>query len=766
MSVQAKAAQKAKLQAIDANTTAIYLNGVTGNDANDGTTQATAVRTFAKAKELATTFQGINTIYITGTVPVSGETSLAGTNAILKREASFIGFLLNVGSGQTVTLSQITIDGNSEEATGADKSLVNCQGTLNISDGAVLQNNKLGSPLKRRMGGAVDCNGGTVNMTAGLIQNNSATLGGGLILRNGATFNMSGGTIQNNQTINGPDMAAMNDGAAGGGVCLYEGATFNLSGSALIRNNSSEEVGGGVSVGNLEASIQRSNRFFMTGGTIDGNTSRATGGGIFIQAAFRNLESMASITAGKITNNRMLGTGATNFMFGGGGIYVNGYESEFFRNGRLELTNVLITDNTAAIAGGGYAACPISDTKIFLTDGGAIYQNQAPLGKDIYLYSATIGMGAHGGNPEYYISDTMLGGVPYHWKYSDGTEVPLNDLKGVVTGEGISFDMYSDAIGNETTANLAKVIITGNYSATRGGGIGSNGDVIIGKEDETIEIDVRKNWEDTGNNQGLRPVIVEVELWRKISGSSDEPEYIGYETIIPDADGNWNLTFTLLPARDISWNSYEYSLIERTVPGYTTVVTGDAAAGFDVTNSIKPDIPEKPEIPELPDTGFPVGRRTVIASQPLNRYYSSSDMTLKLPTLNVELPIVGIPEKDSRWDVTWLKDQAGYLSGSAYPTWAGNTVLTAHVWTADDQSGPFIGIRNMKYGDPFTIDAFGKTYTYEVHQNQLIDASDINEVMQHQEKDWVTLLTCEDYNQSADSYNFRRIVRGLLVKIH
>ena len=94
--------------------TAIYLNGTSGDDEKFGETKGAAVKTFARAKELATQYANIKTIYVTGTVLISGEISLEGTNAILKREAEFNGYLLQVSSGTTATLTNITVDGNSE----------------------------------------------------------------------------------------------------------------------------------------------------------------------------------------------------------------------------------------------------------------------------------------------------------------------------------------------------------------------------------------------------------------------------------------------------------------------------------------------------------------------------------------------------------------------------------------------------------------------------------------------------------------------------
>ena len=567
---------------------ALYLNGVIGNDNNDGSTKETAVKTFAKAKELAAAIPGKSEILVTGTVSVEGDISLEGTNSMLKREGTFNGYLLRVASGKTATLSNITVDGNEGNKTDvggvpqATSSLITCSGTLNITDGAVLQNNKIAHATKRRSGGAVYCYGGTVNMTGGVMQSNTATFGGGVYIKNNGKFNMSGGSIEKNAAISGP--TPWNDAAAGGGVCIIDGGTFDLSGNALIQNNSSEEVGGGISIGNMEVSFGN-NELHMTGGTIDGNTSGATGGGVFVQAAYGNRKSQATITAGNITNNKMLGTGVTNYAFGGGGIYVNGYDYWGFSNGQLFLENVVITDNEAKFQGGGYAGCPISNTKIYLKDGGALYRNNANGGKEVFIYSDTRSVwGAHAGNPEYFVSQTMLGDVPYNWKYDDGSEVPLNKLQGILMGDGRSLNLNTDEVGNANTDSLAKVFISGNYSATRGGGIGTNGDVTIGRVNpDDIAISVTKTW-----NHGVNidiPKNIKVELYRKTAVGTDE--YVGHFLIEPDKYGLWKLTFEGLPKTDKNGNEYQYSIKEIKVPDYITEMTGDFTSGFSIANTYK-----------------------------------------------------------------------------------------------------------------------------------------------------------------------------------
>ena len=160
----------------------------------------------------------------------------------------------------------------------------------------------------------------------------------------------------------------------------------------------------------------------------------------------------------------------------------------------------------------------------------------------------------------------------------------------------------------------------------------------------------------------------------------------------------------------------------------------------------------------LPSTGFAPGRMTALPAQPAEKVYASTDMVLEIPALGVEMPIVGVPQVGDSWDVTWLGDEAGYLAGSAFPTWTGNTVLTGHVWDAYNQPGPFAELKSLKYGDLFQIHAWGQTYTYEVRESKLVTKRNITAVMAAEEYDWVTLLTCEFYNPLTGEYISRRMV--------
>lgn len=170
----------------------------------------------------------------------------------------------------------------------------------------------------------------------------------------------------------------------------------------------------------------------------------------------------------------------------------------------------------------------------------------------------------------------------------------------------------------------------------------------------------------------------------------------------------------------------------------------------------------------LPSTGFPKGRFTWLPPQPVTKaYVSYKDLILEIPSLGIKAPIVGVPKSDNNWDVSWLGKNVGWLEGSAFPTWQGNTVLTGHVWNADNTPGIFYQIKNLKYGDRFSIHAFGQEYIYEVRENTWVwnSSANLSKVFKHEEKDWVTLLTCEGYNPRTGNYLFRRIVRAVLIEV-
>lgn len=168
----------------------------------------------------------------------------------------------------------------------------------------------------------------------------------------------------------------------------------------------------------------------------------------------------------------------------------------------------------------------------------------------------------------------------------------------------------------------------------------------------------------------------------------------------------------------------------------------------------------------LPATGFVPGRVSEIPAQPAEASYQNlGGLWLELPSLGVSTTIMGVPAVDGQWDVSWLGNQAGYLMGTAFPTWDGNTVITGHVWNADNSPGIFLNLKSLQYGDQIRIHAWGEIYTYQVTQNRRVSPNTPGSVLEHKDGDWVTLFTCEGYGEYWGGYGYRRMVQAVLVDI-
>jgi LPXTG-site transpeptidase (sortase) family protein len=170
---------------------------------------------------------------------------------------------------------------------------------------------------------------------------------------------------------------------------------------------------------------------------------------------------------------------------------------------------------------------------------------------------------------------------------------------------------------------------------------------------------------------------------------------------------------------------------------------------------------------ELPDTGFTPRKVTTLPLQPASKSYSSlGDIWLEIPSQNVRSSIVGVPPSDQGWDVTWLGNNVGWLNDTAFPSWTGNSVLTGHVYTSNGLPGPFVNLKDLRYGDTIIVHLYGQKYIFEVQSTRLVSPSSKDFALQHLEgHSYLTLITCQGYNPLNDSYLFRRIVRAVLVNI-
>lgn len=184
----------------------------------------------------------------------------------------------------------------------------------------------------------------------------------------------------------------------------------------------------------------------------------------------------------------------------------------------------------------------------------------------------------------------------------------------------------------------------------------------------------------------------------------------------------------------------------------------DTVANFRVTAA--KDNPDK-----LPDTGFMPGIMAELPRQPKEKAYAATELTLQIPKLGLKMPILGVPFVSSEWDVSWLGRNAGWLENSSFPTWSGNSVLTGHVWNADNTPGVFANLNKLRYGDKIEVRMADQIYIYEVTENLRIQPDQIDLAFESKSSSWLTLLTCEGFEEETDTYGARRMVRAVLVNI-
>lgn len=165
----------------------------------------------------------------------------------------------------------------------------------------------------------------------------------------------------------------------------------------------------------------------------------------------------------------------------------------------------------------------------------------------------------------------------------------------------------------------------------------------------------------------------------------------------------------------------------------------------------------------IPVTGFTPGRMTSLdaSSRPV---YDATSLTIEIPVIKVNTSVVGVESKNGNWDVSWLQNQIGWLNGTAYPTWKGNSVLTGHVVNANGKPGIFSRLKALGIGEYIYIYGAGYRYTYRVVSNSIVQPDDIT-VMKHEEKSYLTLITCDSYDEKTGTYLHRVAVQAMLVDV-
>jgi LPXTG-site transpeptidase (sortase) family protein len=167
-----------------------------------------------------------------------------------------------------------------------------------------------------------------------------------------------------------------------------------------------------------------------------------------------------------------------------------------------------------------------------------------------------------------------------------------------------------------------------------------------------------------------------------------------------------------------------------------------------------------------PETGFAPGMVTVLPPQPKAlRYLAVQDVSIEIPALDLNIPILGVPFVENGWDASWLGGSAGWLNGTAYPGYVGNSVIVGHVYLPSGLAGPFVDLETLKWGDHIIIHEGDRTLTFVVRTVEVLDPDDAS-IMAHADKPTLTLVTCKGYNELTGHYNNRVVVKAILVNVN
>jgi LPXTG-site transpeptidase (sortase) family protein len=215
-------------------------------------------------------------------------------------------------------------------------------------------------------------------------------------------------------------------------------------------------------------------------------------------------------------------------------------------------------------------------------------------------------------------------------------------------------------------------------------------------------------------------------------------------------------------AAQSQWNTYSH---ERYYNPGSGVDTYGVQAAVVLSSVAIPGNATPNEPTSLPSTGFAPNMVTILPDQTAEQaYVDLGDLWLEVPSLRIKTPIVGVPKNAGDWNVDWLWEQAGWLQGTAFPTWQGNSVLTGHVYLPSGLPGPFVDLSKLRWGNQIIVHAFGQRHIYEVRTNRIILPTDLS-ALKHEEDAWLTLITCRSYDESSGAYRYRIVTRAVLLKV-
>ena len=358
--------------------TVVYLDPKLGNNANDGKSDTTAIKTLGNALTMA---RG-GTIYLLNPINIDEDVTLENVtleNVTLRPGRANLEYMLNVKADKKVTLKNVKINNLTPENSSCifSENPIQVYGTLTIEE-TIKDGTEIG-PFPGKS--CIDAeNGSTVNLTGGTIQGNGQDKveEGGGIYADHATVNMSGGKICNQIAESGGGIYAaysivnMSGGTisenTGGGIQAYPETVINMTGGTICENYATS--GGGISV--------QESKVFLKGGIITNNKSVMGAGIYLINSSEMTMEQGEDSKICQITGNTIQPAATSQYLDNqGGGI--------FMWDSKAEISAGIISGNKAVegydkdgnVQGGNGGAISAVGSEITINESAELSNNSA-----------------------------------------------------------------------------------------------------------------------------------------------------------------------------------------------------------------------------------------------------------------------------------------------------------------------------------------------------------------------------------------------------
>ncbi len=584
-----------------------------------------------------------------GTRETTYQHTVANFGAIVACKTGYVNQVISVQEGGTLNLEGGMI--TTPRTLGNDGHVIFSQGAVYISGGYVTNGNGGGwggglcvtganaslemtdgviAGNKAASGGGIFANNGaTLELSGGVISGNATYVKdinngkntydggyGGGVYTMGATAIISGSACITNNRADAHITSDLNNKGVlgGGGIASTNGGALTMTGGSVTANYS-YEAGGGIYAGFYGQGVE----FAMYSGFIAGNMSdNAEGGGLRISGGTAGVIGVSNTENSSnrvyITNNKTM-TGSNPGRggdWGGGGVFVQ-------EGGTLNIVKTLITNNKAGGWGGGIGACPTGKTIVSYSKGAAIYDNADNVDQDnTPLDSPHYSAGGNGktedsnndyigdpfknhGHKDFFLvrkNDSqntvalvlgkMLGGESAGWQGTcDRSPVTIDPNGGAEAKYMFGLEARPTPYAKDKAQAEATTIISGNYSYTHGGGIMTNGDLIVGEVNDlrvypSMKLNATKALVDAkGNKQSLDGHAYKFQLLRQEVNGTKAPSWKDDGTFdTGDCSGAGEATvdqssgsITFDSGKDYSSGQYVFYLVEEPISGENELET-------------------------------------------------------------------------------------------------------------------------------------------------------------------------------------------------